>query len=91
MTAPVRPAGALTGPQLEALRLSANGWTSERIGRHVGTTRGAIDLRLKYAARSLGASSRTHAVALAMARGLIDPADIRPAHATNITKESNTA
>lgn len=79
MTAPVRPRGVLIGPQLEALLYAANGFTSEQIAVKVGRSRDAVHLRLKYAAAQLGARSRTHAVAIAMARGLIKPGDIAAA------------
>ncbi|MEE6264943.1 LuxR C-terminal-related transcriptional regulator [Streptomyces diastatochromogenes] len=79
MTAPVRPASALTEPQLEALVYAANGLTSAQIAARLGCGRDAINLRIRYAADHLGASSRTHAVALAIAAGLIDPDEIHPA------------
>lgn len=70
---------ALTGCQLEALIYAANGLTSSQIAARLGCGPDAVNLRIRYAATALGASSRTHAVALAIARGLIRPDEI---HAT---------
>ncbi|MFB8393694.1 hypothetical protein [Streptomyces yangpuensis] len=63
--------GRISPGQLAALRLAANGYSSRQIGIRLGTTEQAIHLRLIQAARSLGARSRTHAVAIAISRGLI--------------------
>ncbi|WP_438489518.1 LuxR C-terminal-related transcriptional regulator [Streptomyces sp. S186] len=79
MTAPTAPRATLTGPQLEALVYAANGLTSSQIAHRIGCTAAAVNLRIRYAAYSLGASSRTHAVALALASGLISADEIRPA------------
>ncbi|SHL73941.1 LuxR C-terminal-related transcriptional regulator [Streptomyces yunnanensis] len=79
MTASAAPRVTLTGPQLEALVYAANGLTSSQIAGRLGCGRDAINLRIRYAASALGATSRTHAVALAIARGLIDPDEIHPA------------
>ncbi|MFE9398629.1 LuxR C-terminal-related transcriptional regulator [Streptomyces flavidovirens] len=69
--------GRLSPGQLTALRLAANGHTSKQIASRVGVTEAAIHLRLTLAARSLGAASRTQAVAVALRLGLIDLDDIR--------------
>lgn len=79
MTAPAVPRVALTEPQLEALVLAANGLTSAQIAHRLGCGRDAVNLRIRYAAHGLGASTRTHAVALAIAAGLIHPDEIHPA------------
>lgn len=63
--------------QLEALRLAANGYSSQQIAHRLGTTESAIHQRLSAAAVVLGARSRTHAVAIAIARGLISIGDIQ--------------
>ncbi|MFP8960011.1 LuxR C-terminal-related transcriptional regulator [Streptomyces nanhaiensis] len=68
--------GHLSPGQLAALRLAANGMTSREIARILGTTEQGIHLRLKTASKSLGAASRTHAVALALKRGLLDLDDV---------------
>jgi len=63
--------GRLSPGQLAALRLAASGYTSRQIATRLGTTEVGIDVRLTCAARSLGAKSRTHAVVVALARGLL--------------------
>lgn len=63
--------GRLSPGQLAALRLAASGYTSRQIAHRLATTEQGIHLRLKTAATSLGARSRTHAVAICLARGLI--------------------
>lgn len=68
--------GRLTPGQLQALRMAANGMTAGQIARRLGTTETGIHLRLNQAARSLGAKSRPHLVALALVRGLLEPGDI---------------
>ncbi|GAA2629946.1 LuxR C-terminal-related transcriptional regulator [Streptomyces axinellae] len=70
--------GRLSDGQYEALLLAANGLTARQIATRLGTSEQGIHLRLNQAARSVGAHSRTHLVALAMATGLITPADITP-------------
>jgi DNA-binding CsgD family transcriptional regulator len=57
--------------QLAALRLSASGYTSREIARRLDTTEAGIHVRLNTAARTLGARSRTHAVAIALRAGLL--------------------
>ena len=68
--------GRLSPGQLVALTLAANGLTASQIGTRLDTTETGIHLRLNAAARSLGAKSRAHAVAIAIARGLIQTTDI---------------
>jgi DNA-binding CsgD family transcriptional regulator len=63
--------GHLSPGQLAALRLAASGYTSRQIATRLGTTEQGIHLRLKTAAASLGAKSRTHTVVVALARGLL--------------------
>ncbi|MFD8200012.1 response regulator transcription factor [Streptomyces sp. NPDC059701] len=63
--------GRLSPGQLAALRLAASGYTSRQIASRLHTTETGVHLRLKAAARSLGARSRTHAVVIALKRHLI--------------------
>jgi DNA-binding CsgD family transcriptional regulator len=63
--------GRLSPGQLAALRLAASGYTSRQIATRLETTEQGIHLRLREAATSLGARSRTHAVVIALARGLL--------------------
>lgn len=62
----------LTPGQLDALRLAAAGYTSRQIAARIGSTEQGIHLRIKEATVRLGARSRTHAVVIALHRGLID-------------------
>jgi DNA-binding NarL/FixJ family response regulator len=70
---------SLTPGQVAALRLVAAGYTSRQIATRLSTTERGIHLRLKEAAVRLGARSRTHAVVIALRRGLIDFPDDQPA------------
>lgn len=63
--------GVLSRGQLVALCLAANGLTSRQIAGRLGATESGIHQRLNEAAHALGAQTRTHAVAIAIARGLI--------------------
>jgi DNA-binding CsgD family transcriptional regulator len=63
--------GHLSAGQLAALRLAACGYTSRQIAGRLGTTEQGIHVRLTTAAASLGARSRTHAVVIALACGLL--------------------
>lgn len=67
----------LPDSQLEALRLAANGYSSQQIAHRLDTTESAIHQRLSAAAVLLGARSRTHAVAIAITRGLISIGDVQ--------------
>ncbi len=75
---PRRLDGRLSPGQLAALQLAANGYTSRQIATRLGATEQGIHLRLNTAMRSLGARSRTHAVAIAITRGLIKLDDNGP-------------
>lgn len=66
----------LTAQQLQVLRLAANGLTSQQIAARIGRSTDAVHIRMKHACASLGAKSRTHAVAIALVRGLIAPHEI---------------
>jgi DNA-binding CsgD family transcriptional regulator len=63
--------GHLSRGQLAALRLAANGMTSRQIAAQLGATESGIHQRLNEATHALGAQTRTHAVAIGIARGLI--------------------
>ena len=79
MTAPRVEPGSLTPTQREVLVLAANGLTSKQIAAAIGRSTVAVHLRVRYACDSLGASSRTHAVAIALVRGLIRPDEVAAA------------
>lgn len=72
-----RNAEHLSQAQLDALRLAANGLTSREAGRVLGISEDAVNLRLKAAARTLGARNRLHAVVTAARLGLLDLNDTR--------------
>ncbi|MFI9465712.1 LuxR C-terminal-related transcriptional regulator [Streptomyces xiamenensis] len=73
----LRTAGLpLTDYQRDVLLLAGRGLTSEQIARRLGSTRAGVDMAAKAATDRLGARSRTHAVALAITTGLIDPSEI---------------
>ncbi|MFE0794717.1 response regulator transcription factor [Streptomyces mutabilis] len=61
----------LTPGQIAALRLAAAGYTSRQIAARLGSTETGVHRRFKEAAIRLGARSRTHAVVIALHRGLI--------------------
>ncbi|MDG9703744.1 response regulator transcription factor [Streptomyces sp. DH37] len=73
-SAPVQ--GMVTARQMAVLRLVANGYENEQIAHLLGISLHSARSSVSRAYRRLGATSRAHAVAIAMARGLIDPADI---------------
>lgn len=73
---PVDSKWPVTRRELEVLRLAANGNTTAAMARWLGITPDAVNTRLRSVYRKLGARDRTHAVALAMARGLIRPEEI---------------
>ena len=69
----------LTPRQRQALTLAANGYTNREIGRLTGGyTPDNTAKHLAKAYRTLGARDRAHAVAIALATGILTPADIQP-------------
>ncbi|WP_255951587.1 helix-turn-helix domain-containing protein [Streptomyces odontomachi] len=68
--------GPLAPEQLAALRLAASGYSSRQIAARLGATESAIHQRLNQMARTVGARSRAHLVAIALCRGLIRAADV---------------
>ena len=61
----------LTANQFEALQLAARGLTYKQIGRRLGISTVSVGSRIFDACRNLEAANVTHAVALAVQRGLI--------------------
>ena len=61
----------LTGPELQVLRLAAEGLTNPQIAARVGQSVETVKLRLRWTFRKLGAKDRASAVANAIRRGLI--------------------
>ncbi|MFF4403661.1 response regulator transcription factor [Streptomyces sp. NPDC001404] len=70
------PGGFLTAGQLEVLRLAANGRSNEQIAASTHRSLHSVKTRMRLILKRLGAADRTQAVAVAMARGILDPADI---------------
>lgn len=73
---PAKHRAHLTRRELEMLRLAANGNTNETIARWLGITSTTVNHGLRRAYAKLGANDRTHAVAIALVRGLIAPKEI---------------
>lgn len=62
----------LTVLEQETLELVSAGLTFPQIGRRLGVTADAAELRMRRVMRKLGASSSAHAVLLACRAGLLD-------------------
>lgn len=76
---PCRPAVCrrpVTTRQLETLRWIACGFTAQQAAARMGVSVNTVNRSLALAYRNLGAHTGPHAVALAMARGLIRPEEI---------------
>lgn len=65
-------APSLTSRELQCLELLARGLRSEAIAHELGVKRVTIDLHIANAKRKMGASTREHAVALAVHRRLVN-------------------
>ena len=57
--------------QLEVLRMVAQGYTYEEIGRARKRSKQATKDRMSLVMQKLGARNKTHAVAIAMKRGIV--------------------
>lgn len=68
---PTQPASRLTERELEVLRLLAEGFPHEEIGKTLGISSETVRTHLRKASGRLGASTRTQAVATALRMGLI--------------------
>ncbi len=65
------PQVVLTQREIEVLRLAAQGLGNREIGERLGTAAGTAKMHLQNVFSKLGASDRTHAVMLALRRGII--------------------
>ena len=65
------PQVALTPREIEVLQHVANGYGNKEIGVRLGTAAGTVKMHLQNILSKLGASDRTHAVTLAIRRGII--------------------
>jgi DNA-binding NarL/FixJ family response regulator len=65
------PQVTLTPREIEVLAFVARGLGNKEIGAQLGTAAGTVKMHLQNILCKLGASDRTHAVALAVRRGII--------------------
>jgi DNA-binding NarL/FixJ family response regulator len=65
------PQVALTAREIEVLQYVAKGFGNKEIGTRLGTAAGTVKMHLQNILSKLGASDRTHAVTLAIRRGII--------------------
>lgn len=65
----------LTDRQRQSLQLRADGMTTKNICAIMGIGTSSVQEHLTAACRKLGAKNTTHAVALAVLRGIITPND----------------
>ena len=65
------PQVALTPREIEVLQYVAQGYGNKEIGARLGTAAGTVKMHLQNILSKLGASDRTHAVTLAIRRGII--------------------
>jgi DNA-binding NarL/FixJ family response regulator len=77
-------AGDLSKREIEVLQLAAGGQSNKRIGLHLAISEETVKVHMKSILSKLNASDRTHAVTLAIERGILDlhacgaPADPPP-------------
>ena len=70
------PRTYLTAKEKEALALSANGKTNAAIARALGLSEETVKTRMQVVRRKLRAKDRTHAVAVALALGVLSLEDV---------------
>jgi DNA-binding NarL/FixJ family response regulator len=63
----------LSARELDVLRLVALGSSNKRVGQLLSVTEDTVKAHMNAILAKLGASDRTHAVTLALRRGIIDP------------------
>ncbi|MFC9287249.1 response regulator transcription factor [Streptomyces sp. NPDC057052] len=66
----------VTARRLEVLRLAANGHTNAEIARRLWIAEDSVKSHMRLAYEQLGARDRTHAIAICLIRGLIQPHEI---------------
>lgn len=71
-----QPRAYITARERETLLLAANGHTNRSIARAMGLTEDTVKTRMVKIRRKLRAADRTHAVAIALALGLLSLADV---------------
>ena len=62
----------LSGREQQVLQLMAEGYSNKEIGLALGITESTTKNHVNHIAMLLGALNRAHAVALGMARGLVE-------------------
>jgi len=62
----------LSAREREVLALAAQGKTARGIGAILGITKRTVDAHSRAAARKLGATNKTQAVALAVGHGIVN-------------------
>jgi len=65
------PGAALTQREIEVLKLAAQGLGNKEIGQQLGTSASTAKMHLQNIFSKLGASDRTHALAISIRRGII--------------------
>ena len=65
------PQVALTPREVEVLGLVAKGMANKEIATRLGTASGTVKMHIQNILAKLGASDRTHAVTIAMERGIL--------------------
>jgi DNA-binding NarL/FixJ family response regulator len=65
------PRFALTPREIEVLRFVAQGLGNKEIGEHLGTSVGTVKIHIQNILSKLGAADRTHAVIIALRRGIL--------------------
>jgi DNA-binding NarL/FixJ family response regulator len=65
------PRVALTPREIQVLGLAAQGLANKEIGNQLGTTVGTIKIHIQNILSKLNASDRTHAVTIALRRGIL--------------------
>lgn len=71
-----QPRAYITAREREALLLAANGHTNRGIARAMGLTEETVKTHMVKLRRKLRAADRTHAVAIALAMGVLPLADV---------------
>ncbi|WP_093556095.1 response regulator [Pseudoduganella namucuonensis] len=66
-------ADALTARETDVLRLVAEGNTNKRVAKELGIAEETVKAHMSGVLAKLGANDRTHAVTIALRRGIIDP------------------
>ncbi len=65
------PHAALTPREVAVLRFAAEGLANKEIAGRIGSANGTVKMHIQHILSKLGAASRTHAVTIAVQRGII--------------------